>query len=192
MLAQGLLGFQYESDRSSGGLTSLAGLPLYLELIQASGLGTAIRQHVSVAGSQGWLDFQMVLAVVFLNLAGGDCVEDLERLEQDSGFAAILEAIEHALLSRAVPRPGLAESGCRFGGHSGGDGSLAELVAGERGVSGLRADAPANDIGDAGHGRDVDWDAQAGCVALLQEVQGVSAVELLVGRSTIPSFHLSE
>ena len=104
MLAQGLLGFQYESDRSSGGLTSLAGLPLYLELIQASGLGTAIRQHVSVAGSQGWLDFQMVLAVVFLNLAGGDCVEDLERLEQDSGFAAILEAIEHALLSRCERR----------------------------------------------------------------------------------------
>ena len=104
MPPQGLLGFQYESDRSSVGLTSLAGLPLYLELIQASGLGTAIRQHVSVAGSQGWLDFQMVLAVVFLNLAGGDCVEDLERLEQDSGFAAILEAIEHALLSRCERR----------------------------------------------------------------------------------------
>ena len=65
MLAQGLLGFQYEQDRSSGGLTSLAGLPLYLDLIQASGLGTAIRQHMSVAGTQGWLDLQMVLAVIF-------------------------------------------------------------------------------------------------------------------------------
>jgi hypothetical protein len=28
MLPQGVLGFQYEADRSSGGLTSLAGLPL--------------------------------------------------------------------------------------------------------------------------------------------------------------------
>ena len=104
MLPQGVLGFQYESDSSNHGLTSLAGLPLYLELIQASGLGAAIRQHVCAAGSQGWLDIQMVLAVLFLNLAGGDCVEDVERLENDSGFAAILSAIERDLLSLAERR----------------------------------------------------------------------------------------
>ena len=57
-----------------------------------------------VAGTQGWLDLQMVLAVVFLNLAGGDCVQDLERLENDSGFAAVLDAIERDLLSRAERR----------------------------------------------------------------------------------------
>jgi len=104
MVPQGVLGFQYEADRSSGGLTSLAGLPLYLDLIEAIGLGAAIRQHVHVAGSQGWLDIQMVLALIFLNLAGGDCVEDLERLEQDSGFAAILRAIERDVLSSAERR----------------------------------------------------------------------------------------
>ena len=92
MLPQGVLGFQCEADRSSGGLTSLAGLPLYRDLIEALGLGAAIRQHVHVAGAQGWLDIQMVLALIFLNLAGGDCVEDLERLETDSGFAAVLRA----------------------------------------------------------------------------------------------------
>src|SRR5665811_2166173 len=70
MLPQGVLGFQYESDSSNNGLTSLAGLPLYLDLIQASGLGAAIHRHVHVADRQGWLDIQMVLAVVFLNLAG--------------------------------------------------------------------------------------------------------------------------
>jgi hypothetical protein len=104
MLAQGVLGFQYEAEAFSGGLTSLAGLPLYLDLIHASGLGTAIRQQVRVAGAQGWLDIQLVLAVNFLNLAGGDCVEDLERLESDSGFAAIPRAIEQNLLSRAERR----------------------------------------------------------------------------------------
>jgi Transposase DDE domain group 1 len=104
MLPQGVLGFQYEADRSSGGLTSLAGLPLYLDLIEAIGLGAAIRQHVRVAGSQGWLDIQMVLALMFLNLAGGDCVEDLERLEADSGFAAILRAIERDVLSASERR----------------------------------------------------------------------------------------
>lgn len=100
MLSQGVLGFQYEAEASAGGLTSLAGLPLYLDLIHRTGLTAAIRQHVRLAGAQGWLDVQMVLAVVFLNLAGGDCVEDLERLEQDSGFAAVLQAVERELLSR--------------------------------------------------------------------------------------------
>jgi hypothetical protein len=104
MVAQGVLGFQYESDSSSAGLTSLAGLPLYLDLIHASGLGAAIRGQVHVSGARGWLDIQMVLAVIFLNLAGGDCVEDLERLENDSGFAAVLRAIERDLLSRAERR----------------------------------------------------------------------------------------
>jgi len=104
MLAQGLLDFQYESDSSSHGLTSLAGLPVYIDLIKASGLGAAIRWHVGAAGSQGWLDIQMVLAVIFLNLSGGDCVDDIEKLEGDSGFSAILRAIEHELLSRAERR----------------------------------------------------------------------------------------
>jgi hypothetical protein len=104
MLQQGVFGFQYEADRSRGGLTSLAGLPLYLDLVHSSGLAAAIRRHVQVAGRQGWLDIQLALAVIFLNLAGGDCMEDLERLEGDDGFAAVLQAIERDLLSRAERR----------------------------------------------------------------------------------------
>lgn len=104
MLTQGLLDFNYEADSSRHGLTSLAGLPLYLDLIKASGLGAAIQRHVAVAGRQGWLDMQMVLSVVLLNLAGGDCVDDIDRLESDSGFAAILRGIEKDLLPRALRR----------------------------------------------------------------------------------------
>ncbi len=104
MLAQGVLDFQYEADSSLHGLTSLAGLPVYLDLVKASGFGDAIQRHVRAAGSQGWLDVQMVLAVVFLNLAGGDCVDDIDRLERDDGFSAIFRAIEKAFLSRAERR----------------------------------------------------------------------------------------
>lgn len=104
MLPQGVLGFQYEAERSNHGLTALGGLPVYLDLIEKSGLAGAIRQHVRLAGTQGWLDIQMVLSVLFLNLAGGDCVEDLERLEHDSGFAAILKAVEREILSRSERR----------------------------------------------------------------------------------------
>jgi hypothetical protein len=104
MLPQGVLGFQYQADRSSSGLTSQGGLPLYLDLVEAIGLGSTIRQNVRVAGSRGWLDIQMVLALIFLNLAGGDCVEDLERLEADSGFAAILRSTERDVLSATERR----------------------------------------------------------------------------------------
>jgi hypothetical protein len=61
-------------------------------------------QHVHVAGAQGWLDIQIVVAPIFLKLAGGDCVEDLERMETDSGFAAVLRAIERDVLSSAERR----------------------------------------------------------------------------------------
>jgi hypothetical protein len=101
MRPQGVPGFQYQADRPGDGPTSPAGLPLSLDPIEAIGLGAVIRQHVPVAGTQGWLDIRMVLA---LNLAGGDRVEDLERLEPDSGFAAILRAIEPDVLSPAERR----------------------------------------------------------------------------------------
>ena len=104
MVARGVLGFQYERERCSGGLTSLAGLAVYLELVVACGLAAAIRAHVHVAGRQGWLDLQMVLAVVFLNVAGGDCVADVERLQSDAGFTAVMTAIERELLTRQERR----------------------------------------------------------------------------------------
>jgi hypothetical protein len=46
----------------------------------------------------------MILALIFVNLAGGDCLADLERLEQDSGFSAVLATVESELLTRAERR----------------------------------------------------------------------------------------
>jgi hypothetical protein len=64
MLPQGVLGFHYEAARSSAGPTSLAGLPLYLDLVEAIGPSAAIRHNVRVAGTPDWLGIQMVLALV--------------------------------------------------------------------------------------------------------------------------------
>ena len=103
MVAQGLLDFQYEADLLESWGHSFAGLALYLDLIRPA--GSARRSGgMSGGGRPGWLDIQMVLAVILLNLAGGDCVEGIERLERDSGFSVILRAIEKALLSRAERR----------------------------------------------------------------------------------------
>ena len=54
-------------------------------------LHTARFQSEDVAKKlEGWTDAQVVLAIVLLNLVGGESVSDLEVVEQDEGFCAIL------------------------------------------------------------------------------------------------------
>ncbi len=103
-MAQGVLPFEYESEPGSSDLTGFAGIGVYLDLIEASGLAAAVRREVRVAGRQGWLDVQMIITVIALNLCGGDRVEDLERLEADAGFAATMDAVERRLLVRRERR----------------------------------------------------------------------------------------
>jgi hypothetical protein len=94
-MTQGVLPFQYEVSATACGMTALAGLPAYLDLAAVSGLTGAIRRHLSVSGAgQGWTDEQVVMSLILLNLAGGDCVNDLRMLEGDEGFARVLRRVE--------------------------------------------------------------------------------------------------
>ncbi len=103
-MAQGVLPIHYEAEKCSGGLTGFAGLGIYLDLMRVSGLPAAVRRHVRAAGGQGWLDVQIIVALIALNLSGGDRVEDLEHLEADQGFREILREVERGLLSRRERR----------------------------------------------------------------------------------------
>jgi len=104
-MAQGVLPFKYESEQKATGMTALGGLPAYLDLAQVIGLSKSIQKHLKVrAGGQGWTDTQMVLALVLLNLAGGDCVEDIKVLEADDGFCEVLKKAEMHGLRRKVRR----------------------------------------------------------------------------------------
>lgn len=104
-MTQGVLPFKYEEEKSNSGMTALAGLPLYLDLAEVIGLSKSIQKHLKIrTGSQGWTDTQVVLAIVLLNLAGGDCVDDLKILEADQGFCAILDKTEIHGLKRKVRR----------------------------------------------------------------------------------------
>jgi hypothetical protein len=83
----------------------LGGLPLYLELASVIGLGQSIQRHVGVrAGGQGWTDVQVVVALILMNLACGEHVEDLKQLEADEGFCQVLKRVELAGLPRKVRR----------------------------------------------------------------------------------------
>ena len=106
MIAQGVLQFRYEAELTNSGMTALAGLPAYLELAAVSGLTTSIRRHLQVCTEkkQGWTDAQIVMPLVLLNLAGGDSVDDLRKLEGDVGFVQVLRRVEMHGLPRRVRR----------------------------------------------------------------------------------------
>lgn len=93
-MQQGVLSFQYQVEKSSAGLTALAGLPVYLDLLRAAGLQESITQHVQLrgAGTQGWTDTEMITSLMLLNLIGGEAVDDLKLLEADDGFSRVLIA----------------------------------------------------------------------------------------------------
>lgn len=94
-MAQGVLPFKYEVEKRAAGMTALGGLPTYLELAQVVGLRESIERHVGVRRDrQGWTDAQVVMAIVLLNLAGGESVEDLRVLEGDEGFCHLLRRTE--------------------------------------------------------------------------------------------------
>jgi hypothetical protein len=94
-MAQGLLPFKYEVENKPGGMTGLAGLPLFLDFAHVMGLRRMIAEHLRArTGDQGWTDDQMIMALVLLNLAGGDCVDDLRVLEGDEGLCRILGETE--------------------------------------------------------------------------------------------------
>lgn len=104
-MSQKTLPFKYEEGKRDRGITSLGGLPLYMGLAYATGLYESIRKHIQIRGdSQGWIDSQVIMSLILLNLAGGDSVEDLNILEGDEGFCRVLRRIELHDLGRKERR----------------------------------------------------------------------------------------
>jgi hypothetical protein len=104
-MSQKTLPFKFEEDKKEMGITSLGGLALYSGLAHIMGLSKSISDHIRVReDTQGWTDSQMIMSLILLNLAGGDCVEDLNILEADEGFCRILRRVELHGLSRRERR----------------------------------------------------------------------------------------
>ena len=60
-MLQGTLPFQYAEERRSTGMTAMAGLGVYLDIMQVSGLWESVHRHVSIhmgikEKGQGWTD----------------------------------------------------------------------------------------------------------------------------------------
>ena len=88
-MAQGALPFQYAEDRSSRGITGLAGLAAYLGLWQIAGLGESVSRHMGVnQGRQGWTDAQVVTSPVLLDLGGRRMCGGLAAAGEGRGVGA--------------------------------------------------------------------------------------------------------
>jgi hypothetical protein len=82
-------------------MSGMAGIGPYLDLACRSGMIRDIERHILARkGGQGWTDAEAVLSLVMLNLVGGDCVEDVDRLELDAGFCRLFAKAIHRGLSR--------------------------------------------------------------------------------------------
>ncbi|MDA1229123.1 MAG: IS1380 family transposase [Chloroflexi bacterium] len=104
-MQQGVLPFQYQQEKASTGMTALAGLPTYLDLMHVARLWASIERHVKVRDQrQGWTDSQMVTTLALLNLSGGDSVDDLRILERDEGFCRVLQKAQTHGLRRGKRR----------------------------------------------------------------------------------------
>lgn len=89
MLKNNHLPFTYLPNTHQGDLTGFAGLPLYHELMHRSGLSDVINTSLNLK-VRGWSDLELISSLIFLNIAGGDCISDIERLENDKGFNKLL------------------------------------------------------------------------------------------------------
>lgn len=93
-----------EVDPTDCATTAFAGIMPYLDLWNALQMPTTIDNTVGICGNQGWLDRQMVQSLVLLNLIGGDCVTDIEKLEDDPGLSKMVRAGEYSGMSLAQRR----------------------------------------------------------------------------------------
>lgn len=94
MIRGGCERYVYELDRTDHGVTGYAGLPVALDGFEALGLAEACRSELRLKERQrGPTEAEWVQMLVVLRLAGGERVEDVDRLKQDDGLMRLWPAL---------------------------------------------------------------------------------------------------
>lgn len=95
----GLIPIVLEEDPTDCATTAYAGILPYLDLWKVLGMPSAVDRTVRICGEQGWMDRQIVQSMVLVNLIGGDCVTDVDKLEGDVGLGKMVRSSELSGLS---------------------------------------------------------------------------------------------
>ena len=94
-MTQGVLSFKYEEEKKDFGITSVAGILLYLDLLKKMNFFQMVNEHVTAkAETQGWTDYNFLQSLMLLNICGGDCVDDIKKLESDEGLRRIFKNLD--------------------------------------------------------------------------------------------------
>lgn len=97
-MGQDSLPFQFESAPRPMDLTAHAGLTLVAETLLALSLDDLVREDLRVrVRRRGYMEFDKLQAIVLIQAAGGECVEDVRVLARDAGL--------RRLLHRRLPSP---------------------------------------------------------------------------------------
>jgi hypothetical protein len=95
IMAQDILPFKYTSEKKDFGVTSMSGALVFLDLLFKMGFCDLVATHVCAKeGKQGWSDYRFLLSLMLLNIGGGECVSDINKLEFDSGLRRLFKNFE--------------------------------------------------------------------------------------------------
>ena len=152
-----------------------------------------LERHAPTARAQGWSESQLSVALVLLNLAGGESVDDIAMLEQDQGLGQVVRAAElQGVRRRSLPSPSALRrylesfqggaAGAWTGLHPRARRRPARPGKGQRRAHALPAAPGAADAGHARHGRHCGGDAEAdGALQLRGDARLPAAHDLLGG-----------
>jgi hypothetical protein len=94
-MTQGVLPFKYEEEKKNFGTTALCGMFLFLDLLHKMGFSKIVSNNLAAKeDKQGWGDLQFLVCLILLNISGGDCIDDINHMENDDGLRMVLKHLE--------------------------------------------------------------------------------------------------
>ena len=89
---QGILPLVFENSQRRDDVTARAGLALVVEAARALGVDKAVEEHLMFRERRsGFAEAEKVEAIILLQSAGGECVEDIRQLSADVGLERMLD-----------------------------------------------------------------------------------------------------
>ena len=83
-----------EEEKNESNLSSFGGVTTFLEFLSGFRFPELVKDLFQDKSNQGYSSVQYLLAVILINITGGQSVSDVERLEEDSGLKRVFGKFE--------------------------------------------------------------------------------------------------
>ncbi len=86
--AEGEFPFNYDWEPAKEVFAAYAGVPLFVRAARSLDVPGSVKRHLHLKQRErGFDELTYVESFLVLNLLGGDCLDDFERLREDAGLA---------------------------------------------------------------------------------------------------------